>query len=239
MLLEAGANPNDDQTLYNLHNSASDDHLEILLRYGLDDRDMLIEQLWFAARSGRMSRVKLLVAAGADVNAPGKRDGRTPWESAMRMGQDDVAAYLVEHGAKPVELPIEERFAIACINGRGDEARAIIAGDPDIVQRIGFHRRIELLHRAVEARRLGGIRLMSDLGFELSEKTEHDNAGLNLGATALHNAAWIGDVAMVKLLLERGADPNVRDPNYHATPLGWAEYNEQHEVAELLRAVTE
>lgn len=44
------------------------------------------------------------------------------------------------------------------------------------------------------------------------------------GATALHHAAAGGDPAIVSLLLEHGADPSRRDPQWDATPRGWAEY---------------
>jgi ankyrin repeat protein len=42
---------------------------------------------------------------------------------------------------------------------------------------------------------------------------------------------------MVKLLIELGADPSVRDEEFNATPLGWAEYGERKEVAEFLRSI--
>jgi ankyrin repeat protein len=41
--------------------------------------------------------------------------------------------------------------------------------------------------------------------------------------TALHSAAWNGDLEMVKLLVEAGADTSARDAKYDGTPLGWAE----------------
>lgn len=41
--------------------------------------------------------------------------------------------------------------------------------------------------------------------------------------TALHSAAWNGDLPMVRILLAAGADPSARDEQYDATPLGWAE----------------
>ena len=41
----------------------------------------------------------------------------------------------------------------------------------------------------------------------------------------LHEAAMSGNLAMIRLLLERGADPNLRDPGYDATPRGWAEHH--------------
>jgi hypothetical protein len=40
--------------------------------------------------------------------------------------------------------------------------------------------------------------------------------------TLLHSAAWNGDLEMVRLLVEAGADPNARDEQYNGTPLGWA-----------------
>jgi ankyrin repeat protein len=78
---------------------------------------------------------------------------------------------------------------------------------------------------------------MAELGFELSGSTRHDNAGINLATTPLHNAAWIGDLEMVRLLVALGADPAARDPRFSATPAGWAAYNHQTEVAAYLEAL--
>ncbi len=77
---------------------------------------------------------------------------------------------------------------------------------------------------------------MAELGFELSGGTWHDNVGVSLAATPLHNAAWAGNLELVRVLLELGADPAVREPNHRGTPLDWADYNGQHEVAAFLRA---
>lgn len=41
--------------------------------------------------------------------------------------------------------------------------------------------------------------------------------------TALHSAAWNGDLRMVRTLVAAGADLNTRDDQYDATPLGWAQ----------------
>jgi ankyrin repeat protein len=54
--------------------------------------------------------------------------------------------------------------------------------------------------------------------------------------TALSFAADRGDVEIVKLLLERGADVNAKDTFYGATPLTWAASNGHVEVARLLLA---
>ena len=41
---------------------------------------------------------------------------------------------------------------------------------------------------------------------------------------------------MVHLLIELGADPSIRDEEFNAMPLGWAEFGEQTEVAEFLKS---
>jgi ankyrin repeat protein len=61
--------------------------------------------------------------------------------------------------------------------------------------------------------------------------------------TALHSAAWNGDVDMIRLLLHAGADRSLRDEQYDATAEGWAETSIQVtnnprclEVLSVLRA---
>ena len=54
------------------------------------------------------------------------------------------------------------------------------------------------------------------------------------GATALHLAAWCGRDAAVELLLAYGADPDLRDDQYNASALGWANENGQHKTVDLL-----
>jgi ankyrin repeat protein len=50
------------------------------------------------------------------------------------------------------------------------------------------------------------------------------NASAAWGAhTALHSAAWNGDLEMVKLLVGAGADVSARDAEHDNTPAGWAQ----------------
>jgi ankyrin repeat protein len=48
--------------------------------------------------------------------------------------------------------------------------------------------------------------------------------------TALHRAAWDGDLAMVQRLVTRGADISDRNNPFTATPLSWANHNQQEVV---------
>ena len=44
------------------------------------------------------------------------------------------------------------------------------------------------------------------------------------GYTALHAAAWHGNTSAADALVRLGANVRARDPRYHATPAGWADY---------------
>jgi ankyrin repeat protein len=243
LLLEAGADPNDGQTIYNRGFKRDDEHLRLLLSFGLGrdrrgpwfarlgdrlptPRQMLADELWRAAKGGLADRVALLVENGADVNAATTRtrrhrgDGRVPHEAALLAGHPEIAAYLADHGARPAALDPLQTFAAACL--AGDESAR---GSAELLHRLGARGRAELVHKAVESRRPEALRLMASLGFDLSAMTRN---------TPLHNAAWSGDLELVRLLVELGADPGAREPTYHATPLGWARYNRQQEVVDYL-----
>jgi hypothetical protein len=54
------------------------------------------------------------------------------------------------------------------------------------------------------------------------------------GQTALHLAAGAGELEVVKLLLEHGADASATDPEFHATPRQWASFLRHPQVADYL-----
>jgi ankyrin repeat protein len=85
-----------------------------------------------------------------------------------------------------------------------------------------------LLQLAAEGDKRDAIRLMVKLGFDVNEVSR---------TAALHNAAMCGHLGMVKLLIELGADPSIRDAEFNGLPSGWAEFSGKTEVAEYLRAV--
>jgi len=71
--------------------------------------------------------VKALVEAGADVNATTK-EGKTPLHVAIRMGQHEVADYLMTHGVVlPTPAPISMKLASADV----EQGRAYFTGACD------------------------------------------------------------------------------------------------------------
>jgi hypothetical protein len=54
------------------------------------------------------------------------------------------------------------------------------------------------------------------------------------GRNALHQACALGDVEMAAFLLDHGADPATKDPDFDGDALVWARYFGRTEVAALL-----
>lgn len=68
----------------------------------------------------------------------------------------------------------------------------------------------------------------------LLDKGVNVNAKTRYGATALSFACDRENIELVKLLLERGADPNSRDTFYGEVPLGWALSKGNAQIVKLL-----
>ena len=62
--------------------------------------------------------------------------------------------------------------------------------------------------------------------------------GFDFAGTGLHYAAHNGHRAMVEFLLERGADPSIKDTKVNSDVAGWAEHAGHTEIVELLRRRT-
>jgi ankyrin repeat protein len=80
--------------------------------------------------------------------------------------------------------------------------------------------------RAAERDSVEAVALLIELGFDV-------NAVIR--TAPLHEAAMRGNLEVIRLLLDHGADPGVRDVGYDATPAGWADHFGQREAKELLQ----
>jgi ankyrin repeat protein len=142
-------------------------------------------------------------------------DGRTPYQQAVRTGQDQVAELLAQHGAGTA-LSSADEFLAACHRADRAAATAVLAGRPDLAARL-ITEAHQALAGAADHGHTEAVRLMLDLGFPPGARSEQDN-----GATALHLSAAAGSIGTVRLLLERGADIEARDTAWNSTPLEWA-----------------
>lgn len=98
-----------------------------------------------------------------------------------------------------------------------------------IVAVLVFAASSDALLQAVRKGDVAAVRAALDAGVPADVKFRYDR-------TALSFAADRGQVEIVRLLLERGADVNAKDSFYGVTPIVWAASNGHAEVARLLLA---
>jgi hypothetical protein len=261
LLLEAGADANDSQTLYNRMFSPAVDHLELLLEHGLGQGDggpwkrrlgaalgspaeLLADQFAWAVVHGYEDRIRLLVAAGVDPAAPlrGHPALRVTAAGAIaaarRSGQYAAARLLEELGAPVVEPDAEEQMLEAVLAGDRAGVERLEASAPGTVER-ARDRRPGLVVWAASLGRLDAVRLGIELGWDVNRRARTDVPSDQEWETALHHAAGENDVPLARLLLDLGADPRIKDARFDNTPLEWAEHFEHQEVAALLREVSD
>ncbi len=90
---------------------------------------------------------------------------------------------------------------------------------------------------AAVCNRTEAARWLLDHGADINQKATFGGATHGQGITALHMAAQYGHLAMVKLLVERGADLSIKDDLYQATAEGGAAHFGQTEVRAYLRSL--
>ncbi|WP_374450331.1 hypothetical protein, partial [Stella sp.] len=174
--------------------------------------------LWAIRRRRSPAHVQALLAAGADPAArtPDGTDART---LALRFGLPEVAA-LLPPGAGAAPLPADERFVTACAAGDEAAARDIQAGRPDLPGGLD-PARLRLLPELAADGVAAAVRTMVRLGWPIATR------GGDWEASALNHAVFRGDAALVRFLLEHGADWRERhgfDDDASGT-LAWASLN--------------
>ncbi|MGQ0844627.1 MAG: ankyrin repeat domain-containing protein, partial [Sporichthyaceae bacterium] len=227
-----------------------DDHLEMLFGFGLgtgdggpwrrrlgertpSPRELVASQLAWAVTHGFVNRIELLADNGADLDAPltdhGVR-GRTPYQAAKAAGHTAVAEALVARGAAEGELdPVDEVLGAVLANDRATLERV----GPERVAQARAKRPGHVLWAAAHAGH-EAVRLAVEFGWDVSAKGRSDVPIPTEWETALHHAAGEGDVNLIRLLLELGANRAVRDARFGATPADWANHFGHPEVAALL-----
>jgi ankyrin repeat protein len=223
LLLDAGADPNDNESLYHSVESRDAACTRLLLAAGarvggtnavaraldydrpeslrmlLADRGEATDRHWLhhAILRGRSaSDIRTLVEAGADLTAQ-DRAGASVYRFASLSGRQDVVALLRERGVTE-ELTAEDAFVAACASGQEAAARALLEARPDMIPSLG-ERQLETMPQLAALGRHEAVHIMLSLGWPREVKTAWH-------ATALNLAIFVGDAAMVRLLLEHGAD---------------------------------
>ncbi|GAY13693.1 ankyrin repeat domain-containing protein [Mycobacterium sp. shizuoka-1] len=151
-------------------------------------------------------------------------DHQTLYNRMFRADDSHLELLFEHHLATAGPSPWERRL------GEAMETRAQMwQRQIDWAAEHGFARRLALLARhGVD---VSGARLVEPALPDDPNTRDAD------GATALHHAAWHGDLDLIRQLLDAGADPAVVDLRHGTTPLGWAEHAYQTEAADYLRTL--
>lgn len=179
-------------------------------RGGLPDRGIRaatpggLTSLLYIARDGRPEEARLLVSAGADVNLADP-NGISPLLMAILNNHVDVARFLLDHGANINAVDFWGRTPLwAAVELRNLDLDHGVDSGVDREPLLDF------------------IKLLLDRGADINARTKEvppsrrflyslgDVSWVDMtGQTPFLRAALSGDVPLMHLLLDRGADPNI------------------------------
>ncbi len=173
--------------------------------------------LLYAVRDGCLECTDALLAAGADVNRP-TPEGVTPLLMAIDNDHSDVAKLLLEKGANPNIWDWWGRTALYIAVDRKDPGRGGLGGRGGRgggapVGRAASGRAAASSMEIINALIAAGVDL--DVPLNMHRPSRGGNSGRfieefqNTGCTPLMRAAIAGDTQVAKLLLDKGANPNV------------------------------
>jgi len=168
--------------------------------------------LHLAARRWTVAMVERLVERGADVSRR-RRDGATAHTLASTYGNQEIADWLLAHGARD-ELSALDHLVAACARGDRAQADMMLATHPELRAQLGPQHHL-MLHRPAEAGNTGSLETMLACGFDPRARDKD-------GVTALHRAAMAGHPDAVRVLLKHGAPVDAVDGMFAAPPLVWA-----------------
>lgn len=161
--------------------------------------------LMFAARENDLASARVLVQAGADVNAIGG-DGKDPLGLALFNGSYDVASLLIESHAN-VNHADAQRFTplFWAVDRRNMETAPnfpwMVTTDP-----------LPLIKKLLDAGANPNFLVNNTPRARMREGSPRI-----VFATALMRAAFAGDIELVKLLLAHGADPHIQSSDRETT----------------------
>jgi ankyrin repeat protein len=141
-------------------------------------------------------------------------EGRTAHLAARDHGHEEVFRFLMDRS------PDDLRLAIACELGDRAAADALLAARPGIARTLPDAERGKVAE-AAWGENTEGVRLLLAAGWPADGRGKH-------GATALHFAAWLGMLEMVREILRYAPPLAARDEEFGGTPLDWALHGSEH-----------
>jgi uncharacterized protein len=184
-----------------------------IVRGGLPDRGSrylipgALTPLLYAARDGRLESARILLGAGADIEAK-DANGITPLLMAITNNHMDVARFMIEHGA---QINVVDWY------GRTPLWAAVETRNMDVDNGEPFENGVD------RAPVLELIQVLLDKGADPNTRTKETPPIRRQMLRVTGSLAWVdftgqtpfltaslaGDLAVMRLLLEYGADPYV------------------------------
>ncbi len=241
ILLEAGADPDDGESLYHSTEAESTECLRLLLEHGAATRRT--NALAHALDESRLEHVRLLLAAGADP-----REGAIVAHAVRRGRGPEFLRLLAEHGGDldapggetwRGDVPLRTPYQHAVLRGRTDQAETLAA--------LGASTDVEAADLAVaaiargerpagplpdaldpdsqEVLILAALRGHLGLVVDVAGPDFRGVVGGSPVGSLLHHAGWVGDPGVIRELLAHGADPAGGELG---APLGWVVHGSQY-----------
>ncbi|HUU34035.1 MAG TPA: ankyrin repeat domain-containing protein [Vicinamibacterales bacterium] len=164
-----------------------------------------LSALHFAARQGAAAAARALIAHGADVNLRSPGDATTPLLIATLNGHFDLARYMLDHGADPNLVSRAGAGALyATLNVQWAPKAAYPQPRSYLQQRTTY---LDLMRALLDQGADPNARLTRKVWYS---GYNFDQSGVDeVGATPFWRAAYASDVEAMRLLVARGADPNI------------------------------
>jgi ankyrin repeat protein len=240
-LLEAGANPNDCESLY--HSTEHHDLVCMKLLLQHDASPKRTNVLKHMLDREEIEGLKLLLTASADPNETNERGESALHWAVWRGRSAESIELLMLHGAD-LDIPRNDgrtAYALARLSGQQEIATLLAArgastdlaafdqfagdcanADPQELERL-------LATRPKGTLPPGNERLLPDFVAEHYTSTVRAflvagmpvDARGEAGGTGLHWACWKGYPDLAELLIRHGASLSIEDTEFHATPSGW------------------
>lgn len=195
--------------------------------------ESLDQQLLHAAIQSDLATVEKLVSQGANINYKDKW-GNTAIFSAAWNGDIKALELFCSLGAN-TDLGEANLLCNAAFNGQVESVKWLIqkGEDPNYTLKEAgenaLHYTISQTSKMHERTEI--VRILVESGTEVNKKTIPGKVTLCFmrdafvkGEAPLHRAAAYGDETMIKILLEAGADPSMKDANGD-TPISWGSWH--------------
>ena len=189
--------------------------VELLLDNGADIEyadSWYARPLHVAVGYGNLDLLEFLLGRGADINSEGgieriyQRGGAL--QSAANSGHLPIVRFLVQHGADLEMYGRSQRNALqyAASGGHILIIKELLAAGGNVNSRGKLG---SVLYCAVNDNQPDTVRLLLESGADVNEVTETQEGNISPRPKPLLQASKNGNLRVVKILLDAGADPNV------------------------------